>query len=988
MDFESGEKVHMILDNEFVGIGCVCRTDPDSTCGGTKIGQGNVSILVEECLKDVVLPFPTMDTSSLQGSLWSAVRWPKLLLQSFVMNGSLIDENKSYNDDEEDHSDPLVTDAIPITSPEFETLIRESWRNQRVLLKDDTMMQTVNEGTILYVFPHDYVNFQELGHDCVGVGIEMENASIHDVVEVGSITLLKWPIKQTTMLDGSPLQCFVPIDGMHARYEDVSNDENVGNKLNGNNAVHLPRKRRYTFINRTQKSRVTPASTFYLSNESIQRVSCIDCCAKKCCQFADRDMLTRLRQEFWGESQKSRTNYVYDVLSICYQKDEKSRYQFKLNGSIVCCRAWYELHGIPKTSFYRYKENFENGVRQYMHGNTCTLRRGLQHTSLARALLNEFVENNSEKMPHRSRTLLDGSRETQLVIPSTYKQVDILCEINTTLDQMGYEKKLSQSSFGRIWNKEYPHVSLTKTSEFSKCNVCSSIKARLEAKPSLEERALLLREREVHMAQQKSCRSLYYAWRTYSETQPQKYVCIIHDKMDQKKTAIPRLRIVPKGVDSGYNLQVALIGMITHGHGEGHYGHFVLNGLWPADPNLTIGSIANCLHNLERIDKHPLGDLVTNGLPRSNVPILHALNSRDALDYHNLSDGKEPIMQPSKNAEEELGSTFRRLPENLLLQLDNCAGENKNRYLFAYLSMLVARGVFKTIQLGFLMVGHTHEDIDAMFSRFSEKLRVTQTYTFPHLMDTLRNISSSSPAPFLLTKIPNFKQYCDGYLCDGQDILVGHSKPLQFRFFMQDETPMMQYKAHVGVSNWSGSIRLWKTDTEGKPMLPHGDPPQVPMAEYVKAHEEVILGLKNYIKFWQNLGNGSSVPRYYRPVIDYWSKVIEEIGKEIISEGVLYEMFWPKTQEYCHLQSTTMNLQQQGGAESFLGLEELNDHFCGPQRDRPREEFDPMSDVHQGDFVMLVPSDTEIYPVWLAMALSDIDNDPTSPNYKKLLIQY
>lgn len=100
------------------------------------------------------------------------------------------------------------------------------------------------------------------------------------------------------------------------------------------------------------------------------------------------------------------------------------------------------------------------------------------------------------------------------------------------------------------------------------------------------------------------------------------------DKMDQKKTAIPRLCVIPKGVDSGYNLQVALIGMITHGHAEGHYGHFVLNGLWPSDANLTIGSIANCLHNLERIDKHPLGDLVTNGLPRSNVSLLHALNSR------------------------------------------------------------------------------------------------------------------------------------------------------------------------------------------------------------------------------------------------------------------------------------------------------------------------------------------------------------------------
>ena len=141
-------------------------------------------------------------------------------------------------------------------------------------------------------------------------------------------------------------------------------------------------------------------------------------------------------------------------------------------------------------------------------------------------------------------------------------------------------------------------------------------------------------------------------------------------------------------------------------------------------------------------------------------------------------------------------------------------------------------------------------------------------------MDTLRTSSASSPAPFMLTKVPDFKKYCDGYICDGQETLIGHSKPLQFRFFMQDDTPVMQYKAHRGVLNWSGSIHIWKKDVEGKPMLPQGNPPLVPMANFVKAHEEVILGLKNYIRFWENLGNGSSVPRYYRPVIDYWSNVI------------------------------------------------------------------------------------------------------------------
>ena len=107
----------------------------------------------------------------------------------------------------DDHASPMVLDAPPITSPEFERSIRESWKNQRVLLKDATMMQIVNEGCILYVFPYECVNFQELGNDYVGVGIERANfnTKFEVIAPVNSITLVKWPIKQITMLDGSPL---------------------------------------------------------------------------------------------------------------------------------------------------------------------------------------------------------------------------------------------------------------------------------------------------------------------------------------------------------------------------------------------------------------------------------------------------------------------------------------------------------------------------------------------------------------------------------------------------------------------------------------------------------------------------------------------------------------------------------------------------------------------------------------------------------------
>ena len=93
------------------------------------------------------------------------------------------------------------------------------------------------------------------------------------------------------------------------------------------------------------------------------------------------------------------------------------------------------------------------------------------------------------------------------------------------------------------------------------------------------------------------------------------------------------------------------------------------------------------------------------------------------------------------------------------------------------------------------------------------------------------------------------------------------------------------------------SIHIWKRDADGKPMLPQGNPPLLPMAKFVKAHDEVISELKNYIRFWQNLSNGPNMPRYYSLVIDYWSAVIEELGKPAITTSLTdtFENLWPKS---------------------------------------------------------------------------------------------
>ena len=60
-----------------------------------------------------------------------------------------------------------------------------------------------------------------------------------------------------------------------------------------------------------------------------------------------------------------------------------------------------------------------------------------------------------------------------------------------------------------------------------------------------------------------------------------------------------------------------------------------------------------------------------------------------------------------------------KLPRKLFLQFDNC-GENKNKYMFTYLSILVQEFYFDSIQVNFLIVGHTHACIDQYFSCLSD----------------------------------------------------------------------------------------------------------------------------------------------------------------------------------------------------------------------------------------------------------------------------
>ena len=76
------------------------------------------------------------------------------------------------------------------------------------------------------------------------------------------------------------------------------------------------------------------------------------------------------------------------------------------------------------------------------------------------------------------------------------------------------------------------------------------------------------------------------------------------------------------------------------------------------------------------------------------------------------------------------------LPPVLRIQADNCSRENKNQYMFALCATIVGLRYFTEVYLSFLLVGHTHEDIDQKFNVISSTLKC-------HNIDSMQECWSS-----------------------------------------------------------------------------------------------------------------------------------------------------------------------------------------------------------------------------------------------------
>ena len=227
----------------------------------------------------------------------------------------------------------------------------------------------------------------------------------------------------------------------------------------------------------------------------------------------------------------------------------------------------------------------------------------------------------------------------------------------------------SRSYFYRAWfgAKEARRIKTRKTLRFSLCPECVAFIETRRHVLDENERDDVKRKEGIHHKFVRNERGSYYCRRHQAVSDPDSCFSVIIDGADQSAFGSPHHYLHSKDDDGHWKIGTHLMGALVHG--RTCHGFTFL-------PNIKHGSNIT-IETLHRVLQHEF-----------------ELNE------------KKPFKQ-----------------RVLYLQLDNTTKQCKSQFVLAYLALLVAWGVFAEVVLSFLPVGHTHEDIDQMFSRIASWLR-------------------------------------------------------------------------------------------------------------------------------------------------------------------------------------------------------------------------------------------------------------------------
>ena len=213
------------------------------------------------------------------------------------------------------------------------------------------------------------------------------------------------------------------------------------------------------------------------------------------------------------------------------------------------------------------------------------------------------------------------------------------------------------------------------------------------------------------------------------------------------------------------------------------------------------------------------------------------------------------------------------LPPVLKLHMDNCFRENKNRFVLGLCHLLVHYGVFKKVSLSFLPVGHTHNIVDQMFSRFSVALAKAMCMTVEELHEVCSenyNVKGFKPVFEHIDEMANWTALLEPLLPAHK--FQGISKPRLFEVF-RDEEGKVRHRYRNQLQDATSLAELEKNFNNGYrlPKLPGGVEGQTDFAD---------LGWMPNNRSGYELFQADALPR----TTDIPAVALKPVAKEVLQE--------------------------------------------------------------------------------------------------------
>ena len=265
---------------------------------------------------------------------------------------------------------------------------------------------------------------------------------------------------------------------------------------------------------------------------------------------------------------------------------------------------------------------------------------------------------------------------------------DEMASAGKTYTEKEYDQPISPDYFLKILRQHYKVV-MHKYKSHSQCRQCLHYRETLRTKVSPVDKIKLKKCRAAHYAIVYNSRVTYHTLRRLAQERPDKVLSVIVDAVSKYKVELPRCT------------------RDMHWSGYKAYG----NQLY----TVLVHQNKQDLGNKGGAFNYMVDDAVIGG---GNVTV-------------------EVIWRTLIKLQE-----LRQIwAEDLHVQLDNTSKDNKNHTVFGFLAWLVAEEHFVNATVSFLPVGHTHEDIDALFGvvvRYLRKFPITFTHT-----DLMKQIDES-----------------------------------------------------------------------------------------------------------------------------------------------------------------------------------------------------------------------------------------------------